>query len=397
MIKLDYINTNDKIEIITKLDINKDNYTKYIRFEDTLNIFVLRFEKTNDGYLIYPSKGFQEDVVYYISLLSNDIKFKEYNTNELVLKIKKGYILPLYWKEYLDKKILLINEKLKESDYSFIYLTDCHLSTNYLNFASIIKYLLANTEIDDCMFGGDVCTYYGKKIKALEDIVKWNELTYDIEMISAYGNHDANSKEFISDSEYMDKLDFKNLCMSNSKVDYVNNELYGIYDIVDKKIRVIVLDTGVYKMSELDEEELNFMKDKMLDLDSDYSVIILAHKFFCGTEQNERHPNIVLHEEGIKIKNAIDSIYDKLKCNLIGVFSGHNHIDCDRVDKYPMIATTCDSSGWNALYDANYPIREEDTINSQALDIVFINKKNRTIDTLRIGVGDKTQDRKYNY
>ena len=395
-IKLKYVTKDEKIEIISNTKIsNIDDYIEY----HFLNDDKLVLEKIdNNSYYLYPSLGFQKDNLYHIIIKDKNISFKSTKKKELLLKIKSDDIkLPKYWKKYLDDKIPSLIDKTKNNDFNFILFSDVHINTNRLKFAAIIKYLIDKVRVDEVICNGDVITSYDTLIKAYDELIKFKELTKGIKYLYVYGNHDSNAKDYSKDENVVKLNNFKYLIINNDKIKYEKNKMYGVYDIDDKKIRIIVLDTGACKVSNLDEEELEYFKSKLLER-SDYNILIFAHRIFAGTELYELNPNIFIHESGKKIKDAIDEVYDKMTSSIISIFSGHNHIDCmDENSKYNNIARTCDAGDRNSLFDANYQYRDKQTTKEQAIDYVSINTKLRTIDVIRIGCGDALSDLSIKY
>ena len=388
-IKLQYVKKDDKIEVSSNVDI-KDNISFESLKEDELII-----ENIDNHYYLSPSRGFEEDNLYHIKLLNDNISFITTNKKELLVKIKpKKARLPKYWQEYLDKKIPLVKEKIKNNDFNFILFSDVHINTNRMKTPLIIKYLNDKLDIDEIIFNGDIITSYDTLLKAYDELIKWKEAYKGINYLLVYGNHDSNAKDYSKDENVVTLNNFKYLAINNKKLKYEREKMYATYDLDDKKIRIIVLDTGACKVSSVDNKELKYFKKKLSEK-PDYQLLIFAHRIFEGTEIGEKHPNIVIHESGKKVKKVID---DNYKDNIIALISGHNHIDC--IEKgciYNNIARTCDGGDRNSLFDANYPYRTRGTTEEQALDIVSINKKERSIEFIRIGVGDTDADLKLKY
>ena len=398
-IKLKYISNDYKLELLSNELINEENIRSFLKIEFLKEEEIKVENISNNHYYVYPAFGFNKDNLYYFKIINEAVSFASTKKEEIILKLKQKLDSSLddYWYDYLDKKIEEIKPKLKESDFSFITLTDFHVNTNQLKSPKIVKYLMDKLKIDEFIFNGDIITEYNSLIKAYAELIKWRELTKDINYILVYGNHDSNAKDYTDDDNVISMANFKYLVCKNNKLNYVKNTMYGCYDIKGKNIRLITLDTGACKVSQVSKEELAYLQKSLLELDKNYHVLIFAHRIFEGTEILEKHPNITLHKSGKLIKDAIDNVYSSVNANIIGIISGHNHIDYKEEDKYLLMCRTCDAGFRNSLFDANNPYRIKDTFEEQALDVCLVNKNERKLECIRIGVGDKKMDVEYRY
>lgn len=175
------------------------------------------------------------------------------------------------------------------------------------------------------------------------------------------------------------------------------DEYFGYTDNDSQKIRYIFLDSGaVYKPRwadtnlRLSNDQVNWMKDRITELPSGWSVIVFTHIFFQpGT-------TVTTHGIGTQIETALDSIYDTANATIVGVICGHVHQSASKTSSkgYPIIATTTDSAGQINREGLTYTAG---TTTEQAFDIYYINTNLRTIKVCRIGAGDTTKDRTFNY
>lgn len=389
-LKLLYIDANYKLEIKSKYQLNKNNIDKYISIlfnhkED------IEIEEKNDLYYLTVKGGFNVNNLYYFKIINDNVSFNNFKERIIILKIKTEPLqLPIYFKEYLDKKIPIINEKIKNNDYSFIHFTDMHINTNNMKSPSIIKYLMENININDIVFNGDIVTYYGFLIEAYDELIKFKESFNDYQYLLVYGNHDSNAKKHKREDCIIPLEHYKYLVADNSKVKYVKNKMYGIYEA--NNIKFIILDTGADLVSSFDDEELLYLQEELLNTSADKHIIILAHKVFIGTSPYVLNPIIEISDVGNKIISCINKIKNKMQAKLVMLISGHNHTDYYQNVGFNALCRTCDASYFNASYDCKYPIRIDGTINEQAIDIVFVNTKKQKVEIMRIGCGDIKED-----
>ena len=290
--------------------------------------------------------------------------------------------LPEYWKSYLDDKIAEINSKLASlgngAD-AFIFITDQHLDGSEDYSAEIINYIAKHSSVNKVIFGGDMLQGGSNDVNILD--AYRDSFDNDVLVIAMRGNHDATGN--LTEGAFYDIM----ISPLIGKVD-VSDELYYCFDNEDQKIRYIVTDSVASKTDKLTSaEQIAWMQARILELDQDWTTIIFHHGIWEGSATNS---TLSYSTDGKLIIDAVDAIYDQAKCTIAGILSGHNHRDYfGYSDKgYALISTTVNSSN-SALtkYDAENFSRPTGTIKEEAMDVVFIDSKNCTIETIRIGAG----------
>ncbi|MBQ9786112.1 MAG: Ig-like domain-containing protein [Clostridia bacterium] len=299
--------------------------------------------------------------------------------------------IPSYWKTYLDAKIAEINAKTEAygaSADAFIFITDQHLQGSLDYSASLINYITKNTSIKKVVMGGDIVQGSSSDNALLREYM---ELFSDETLVmSIRGNHDVwgnateNSFYDIMLRPIIDKVD-------------MFDELYYSYDNEAQKIRYIFTDS-TYASSDgtsnlTSDEQIAWMKSKILELDSDWTTLIFHHGIWtAGTGET-----IEINNDGQLMIDAIDSIYDEARCTIAGIYSGHAHRDYLGYSEkgYALVSTTLDcSSSGQSRYDVTNPTRTSGTTTEQTFDVVFLNPAANSFETIRIGAGD---DRSFNY
>jgi len=297
--------------------------------------------------------------------------------------------MPSYWQSYMDEKVREINaliERSGESSDTFIFITDMHLPVNnHGNSIALVNYLIENTSINKVFFGGDIVHPTSTEI----GLVTARELADALEHTNYHmmrGNHDSDRLD-------MDQIYGTLYCNQQSYCrDLSPDRLYYYTDNAAKKIRYIITDS-LYCMSDApmtSEEQLNWMKERILELDKDWTVLIFHHNIWLPLKTVDLGGPTV---DARTLMASIDEVYDKAACNIAGILAGHCHRDCyAHSDKgYALITTTCDCSTYAKGFDIHNPDRPAGTTEEQAFDVVNIDPSTGVITTIRIGAGaDRT-------
>lgn len=296
--------------------------------------------------------------------------------------LSDGLTVPPYWESTLATKIAQIRENettMDKHNVSFLFITDYHANTNHMQSFSLINRIYNNCGLDFVIHGGDISD--GGVLSRMQTFAdKIRRYRY----LSVRGNHDTDGNA--TESAYYNIM----LKPIESYCD-TNRNCYYYYDNESQKVRYIIMDSGGNSSGLPDTTELNWMKARLLELDSTWNVIIFQHHFIGLNQSLET----IFTTQGTKVMNAISEIQSSMQCTIAAIISGHAHNDCSiKQDGIMIIGTTCDSGGANAADDRVNPNRPIGTTSEQTFDIIQIDLENRTIECTRIGVGN---DRSFTY
>lgn len=312
--------------------------------------------------------------------------------------------LPNYWKTYLNNKYQTFNNfdaNLSNNFDSFVFITDMHIDDNYKKSPKLIKAIIENSSTDKVICGGDILTSYLTKQEAINKLAEWRNM-FDIPdtvIMNLIGNHDLNHEGNSENTEaYTTTKNFVGILLKKYENIIKNSINHGwtdgcYYDNEAQKIRYLFLYSGGSAASVIGDSQINYMKARINELASGWSVIVFTHMFFSPSTTS----TINVNGNGNKIMAGLDEIYDTCDATIIGVIAGHIHRDYNITSEkgYPIITTTCDANGTHAsTYDTNFPIRTQGTTTEQAFDVFHIDKDNRKIYATRIGAGI---DREFSY
>lgn len=367
---------------------------KDVQFPDGTNYVILVIAKTDNSTI-------STDVYNKVSVTKDESLDKV--IDDIYEKLDDAMVLPTYWKRYLTNKTNALKQADIDLGYngvSFAFITDVHVNTNNMVSPKLLNYITRHTNVKEVVFGGDLITNYSTKDAATTELNKWMQETSSLNIVNLHGNHDNNSNNQTDQTQVVTDATFYALECRQSEdfVKFESNALYGYRDNEHQKVRFIYLDTGAPDSAVISDAQITWMQSKIAELENGWTVIVFAHQFWTGT--NKTTPTLTIDTCGTKIMNGLDAIYDSIDATIACVIVGHCHRDYSMtsVKGYPIIATTCDASGTNAsTYDPDQPTRTTGTTTEQCFDLYYINTSAKTINTIRIGAGDTTQDRTFSY
>lgn len=337
-------------------------------------------EKISDIYLFSTNVLFDSFIEYRLSGLENNLN-----------------LIPNYWEEHIISKeniINTLNQNIGADGCSFVFFTDYHQNSNNGKSISLIDHILKNTSVSDVFYGGD--TTDGGSLpdtnSAISVLRDFTNSVKNLNIKTIRGNHDCEPTANTTTNQINDNQYYDLFVRPIEKEAITNGNLYYYIDNNSQKIRFIVMDSGGMN-NPLNNEQVNWLKARLTELSSEWSVIIFQH--IIG-EGNSSEQTFTIETRGNITLNAIHDIYTNLNCTIIAMIGGHAHVDykTESQDGFPIIITTCDSGGNNASYDWNYPNRVKGTTTEQAFDVFSIDKRNKKIYCTRIGAG---ADREFNY
>lgn len=337
-------------------------------------------------------KTFTSDATQYVFVQvaksdDSEISPETCTTTAFIEKADMVDGLPMYWISHLNEKNSEIDTAMNaiggHGD-AVLYFTDPHWSSNEKRTPDIARYIRAHTSIKNVFCGGDIANGgNGRDLTGYRDV--WN----GIPVFTFRGNHDQNPNatdetDIISDEEFYNLI----LRPIEDKAT-LDGQLYFHLDNTAQKIRYIFMDSGCAWTNTLDDTQINWFKTCLTELDAGWSALVMQHMVFEGNAKNG--DNISISSRGTLLINTINAVWDQLKCNIIGILTGHIHSDysiTESVHGYPIIATSCDN-GAAARNDYD-PVNPSTvgTVSEQLLDAVCIDTSARTIQCIRIGAGN---------
>lgn len=309
-----------------------------------------------------------------------------------------------YWENVATEKIAQVERLRDEAGEgrgdAFVFVTDMHLPNNALVSPQLIRRIRKETGIDKVVFGGDALNGNTTAEEALAMLRFLKEQLSGGTTWYVRGNHDSNDQQELDDPTWaLTDAQYREALFGDA--DYLPEEGFYYYrDNEDAKVRYLVLDTGHGSDSKMDDGQVAWLQEKVLELDGGWTALVIQHKFFNGSRVERNVATLNRNANGTLTQNALDALYDEARekgIAIAGVLCGHCHRDYSSVSEkgYPIVATTCDAGGSSAsAYDLGHPNRYRGTCSEVAFDVVVLNTEKRRIDLVRFGVG---QDRSFSY
>lgn len=339
---------------------------------------------------------------------------------------------PMYVEEMAESAISRL-QMLPNGNYiDFAFITDIHNCTRYIEraFYALSK---INKEFPIsfiCMGGDYLCnnsrTERSEALRQLGELAELYEKYQDVPIITIKGNHDDNP--FGIAENRLTPNDLYNILMHNNdkfSSSYNKNNMYGFYDIPQKKVRAIyinVFDPKYIKDGNktyyegntakvIGNEQLNWLANKALILPSeDWSVAVFAHclpivtpflpteRFFGGDALIE---TLSAFREGksYSAKAEKDILSYDFKCDfqhqgkgkLIGYFCGHYHRDWKwTVSDIPVIAqlaAASDNFRTAMCADGSYHLKTRGSGEESAFSIYRVYIDQNEVCSIRCGAG----------
>ena len=286
---------------------------------------------------------------------------------------------------YLDNKVDTINGKLNEcaaNGDAFIFITDMHTNgQNRMHSPALIKYVSEYTGINKLFDGGDDTDGPGTKTP----MILRRSINGEAHFLT--GNHDTF--DYTGGNELYRQYDIP---LSNQVGN--NFERYYYVDNPQTKFRYICLSSYTRNtdpevdtaLSNLTQEQLNWFTNTALNVQSGWTIVVLAHALY---KINLANNSLSLETGADAFINAIDSYSGpgEIAC----VMLGHSHRD--RIvytnSGVPIILTTCDKnkpyvSKTSGAVDLDVD-RTTGTRMEQAFDVCVVDTFTKTVTAYRVG------------
>lgn len=342
---------------------------------------------------------------FYFDGWYEDAKFKTARP-----KIKKGSVgntvlyahwKPVdYWEDLLSTKCAAANKLANQAAgaaSSFVFITDVHVPSNALVFPHLVKQAIQRTSANMVVFGGDAINYHSNRQDAIDMISFLSTAFGSAEFHFVRGNHDANTNGAkVAEGSQISDVELIGMTAEAHEV-RVANKMYYHRDDTAHRVRYIMCDSRVEKTECVDPDQVLWLKDRILELDENWTVLVLVHRFYTTPQVGDDGYTQRIDVSGTVLIDALDEVYDSADAAIVGVICGHCHRDfASRPSKkgYPYVAvsTTCDAYG----KVSDDPSRER-TLHSDdehAFDIVTLDTSRKMLHLTRVGWG---QDRSFSY
>ena len=334
--------------------------------------------------------------------------------------------VPSYYKDYFAKRIAKINDTILNNEGyndSFIFITDCHTPSNYMQSPKLIKYILANTTLNKVFYGGDTPGAYGTKDDIYNAALVFLKSFYKAvqpygHLYCAVGNHDFTIRTSATDTTgYTFPRQFgKNVYMGKHRIGdgIVTNEddsgaAYYYIDNEDEKVRYVVVNTTDISnagnnawgtSTSLSKVQMNWIYNIAIKkCPKDYKIVIIGHippmrATIPNGIQIGHWSNFITAMKNKTSVTVGDVSYDFSDiADIVFTIWGHEHQDEQTfANGIPWIVSACDAcykDYRHAMFgnEEDYPYKTRETIYEQTFDIVNLDFNNNVANIIRIGGG----------
>jgi hypothetical protein len=363
-----------------------------------------------DSLKIYCNKA--NDIVDGKSpLLSVEVRIGDYNLD-----------IPDYYYEdsYLQNKIKRIGEVVQNIDGdAFAFTTDEHWEYNRRYTPAILSHLAKRSFFSKHVSTGDHCQVMALGTTAsggeddnlnryVKDFIEQYSKSSGKPFLSAMGNHEYLTQSYTAGR--FDDVDLHNwarssFLMDNSGIVYGSREkLYYYFDDSEKNLRYIFLSsftpqqnvgrTQIKAVSDYDNEQLAWLTDIALNVQTGWKVIVVTHIIF---ELNTTDPSNVYPYFTDKHKQFLAALLAENGDNkIVAVLTGHTHrdglflvkdsdVDANTGNSLFVVTTTCDANGFDWDSERVTQYRPTGTISEVAFDVVCFDRNKEFLDFVRIG------------
>ena len=316
-----------------------------------------------------------------------------YITTTYIAPVDWGYAIAKYYQSATDAAVRKVNA-LGDGWESFIVLTDTHGAYNKQHSQNIVRRIIEDTGIK-CFWLGDTNavlwsnngqSYGGEEYNTYASLLR----PVSNKIYFALGNHDRVALDGL---DYDDIKIIYNDFVAQKSVTGNKSRYYYYFDIPEKKIRYIVLNTSestsdYHKMT---STQLSWITTAVTLPSDSWTAVVLGHM--------DIDPNTFTEDRS---DDGADIITNIKTCNgrIAGYFCGHQHLDMITTcgNRFKQVTLMCDKFS-NVVYYPQWqiPQRVANTASEQALTIVHINPTTKRVEFTRIGAQIEGQIYSFNY
>lgn len=357
--------------------------------------------------------------------------------------------IPEYWDTHLTNKIAAIKNLQRKSGkdcYSFVVIADPHYYGNVgKRSPQLIKKVMEDCGIKFCLCLGDIQNGGAWGTKELE-LAEWDKIDEMFKPIidrtlmipgnhdGAYGSSDINQDGVISDTTdyYIYNLTHDEVYdLIYRKVSLINgvtfDESYNGYYVDDtaSKVRYILVNThysdnavnedgtavnNYMRKIRVGQHQMNMVIDALRKIpDNTWHVIVGMHiplaniadaepsgdmvflRNILEAYQNKTAYSDTFGTAGDYDYSAVAVDFSSAKGSIAGVFCGHVHTDgVSEEYAFPIITSMSDDTS-NAKIDGVVVSGEVGTVTEQSFDVFIVNKRDGTINAVKIGLGSNRE------
>ncbi len=329
--------------------------------------------------------------------------------------------IPDYTMEHLRNKADTINNLQDAAGtFSFVFITDMHIQTNFKHSPAMIRFLKNQCGISTVIGGGDWATAWLGDADGIQGLYDdFNELRHlykDLPLLKTIGNHEwgygGNNQWNLTDAQAHNRF-YRDSSAYDYDIKYGDEgKSYFYKDDPVYKMRYISLNIMDYPSEknapgyegnktmwfEFSQAQLDWLKNEALSLpDDEWTCMITSHvPVYFANEAPWNSMSAITNRDAVRavVRNYInrENGFENAKGSFVGWLSGHDHADSMIVfDGFTQITTDGDTT---RKADKWANDRKMGTYTEQCFDVFTVDKANKKVYVTRIGAGN---DRSFIY
>lgn len=342
----------------------------------------------------------------------NDVVIKYTAADQSV----EGNPIGSYWNAELEATIESVKANREDaSSYlsEFFFITDTHWTSNAQYSPALINYLADKLDAYHVVFGGDVIVRYQETKQAgLNEINSfynalegYSKIGEKLKIFTTLGNHDRNGSsnqpnrnERLTEQEAYDAYLKR---VEGWGVTEKGNPNHSYYDDAANKVRYVqfYFAGSQYGMMEdgYVDSSFEWAAEKIKELDSDWTVVLFTHGYFCGSEGTENE----ITEKDLEIQKKVLDLKAEADADIAIWITGHNHeyrnvvlTSSDGQTSLRLISLNADAYT-HSNSGASYKMKLG-SISEQSFNFIQVDPINKNVYLTRVGAGNDP-DMVYSY
>lgn len=324
---------------------------------------------------------------------SDSIPVSWYEKNTMY--VDNEYKVPSYFESMLKQKEAKVRKAIESAgpDHAgFVFITDTHWENNAKNSPALVKHIIDNTPLNNCIFGGDANNAGNLTIgPEFQNAFRFLGPRF----YCVFGNHEGYGG--LSEAQIYSYLQSQ---MGENNFHYGSYYCF-YYDVSGEKTRYIGIDTG--RWQGIPASSAEFIVDALKTTPADWHIVFASHIWQDATQDESTafipgwldpitsifdHYNARSTGSGVFGGQRISYNFTTCKGHIEFCIGGHNHFDCSTYTKGGILMYQQDTDGMQLYGKLNgCDVCQVGTVSEQCVSAVVADWKKHKLYVYRVGRG----------
>jgi len=315
--------------------------------------------------------------------------------SELESAVDNVEVIPSYWQEHLDSRILDIRAAMAQAGFkksAFLWYHDAHWTYNYQKSPMLLKYLYRNTTINRTFFGGDIVDNESDDTTMMYYLHDWRNAIRDLpNHHSVVGNHDDGNS---IDNRFDDPYIYSFLLAAEETPDIVRGEsgLYYYMDSPAEKTRYLFLDTASRDGNmAIDTTQQAWFREALKSTPDSWHIVVVSH-IWRRVDYSVTPPadggawawEAEYCVNQLDLFNARQGEYAGCTAKVEFCIGGHSHVDSDFYTDGGILVILTETDSRNVRSGLSCT---KGTISEASVNAIVADYANGKVNVIRIGRG----------